>query len=152
MDMNSFKRMNLKILWREEIKKIKKSPNNVAISLAIGFFIGFTPTIGFQTILCFLFAKLFKKNFIITFIGSSIPTGIPYLIPFVYYGCYKIGSYILGWEGNIKIEKFTTKKMLFWELINFGKPLIVGCLLCGIISGLVVYFLTYFLMRKNEKN
>ncbi|PIV64417.1 MAG: hypothetical protein COZ37_01935 [bacterium (Candidatus Ratteibacteria) CG_4_10_14_3_um_filter_41_18] len=65
------------------------------MTFAIGVIIGFSPTIGFQTLLCLLCAKLFRKNFLALFAGSSVPTGIPWVIPFVYFFCYRLGNLIL---------------------------------------------------------
>ncbi|MCM8804696.1 MAG: DUF2062 domain-containing protein [Candidatus Omnitrophica bacterium] len=51
------KKINLKFLkneWRKELYILRTHPLKISLSFATGIFIGFTPTIGFQTILCYL--------------------------------------------------------------------------------------------------
>jgi len=144
----------LKNEWDKELKILKLYPLKVSISFATGIFIGFTPTIGFQTILCFIISKLIKGSFIIMFIGSSIPTGIPYLIPFTYYGCYKVGLLITKTKSEFTLLHFKQlKSFLSWIIIDIGKPLIYGCLLCGIIGGIISFFIMFIILKlKHGKN
>ena len=151
------KRINLKFLrdeWDKDIKILKLYPLKLSLSFGIGIFIGFTPTIGFQTLLCYIISRLIKGNFIIMFIGSSIPTGIPYFIPFTYYGCYKVGILITKTKPEFTLVYFKQLKIfLSWFIIDIGKPLIYGCLLCGVIGGLISFFTMYIILKlKDEKN
>ncbi|MGC9031667.1 MAG: DUF2062 domain-containing protein [Minisyncoccia bacterium] len=150
------KKINLKFLrceWQKELKILKDYPLKIAISFATGIFIGFTPTIGFQTILCYLISRLIGGSFIIMFIGGSIPTGIPYLIPFTYYGCYKVGLLITKTHPVFKLSDFKEfKSFLSWVIIDIGKPLIYGCLVCGTIGWIVSFFIIYSILKfKNKK-
>lgn len=144
----------LKNEWDKELKILKLYPLKVSISFATGIFIGFTPTIGFQTILCFIISKLIKGSFIIMFIGSLIPTGIPYLIPFTYYGCYKVGLLITKTKSEFTLLHFKQlKSFLSWIIIDIGKPLIYRCLLCGIIGGIISFFIMFIILKlKHGKN
>ena len=144
----------LKNEWNKELKILKLYPLKVSISFATGIFIGFTPTIGFQTILCFIISKLIKGSFIIMFIGSSIPTGIPYFIPFTYYGCYKVGLLITKTKPEFTLLHFKQlKSFLSLIIIDIGKPLIYGCLLCGIIGGIISFFIMFIILKlKHGKN
>ncbi|MCM8771629.1 MAG: DUF2062 domain-containing protein [Candidatus Omnitrophica bacterium] len=154
----NIKRVSLSYLkkeWRKELNIFKNQPLKLAISLSIGVFIGFTPTIGFQTILCYLFSKLFNLSFIATFIGGSIPTGIPYQIPFTYYFCYKVGSFILNTKTNFTIHDFKNiKSFVYYSIITFGKPLVTGCFFCAFCGGILTFLISYILILKfkNEKN
>ncbi|MCS7179748.1 MAG: DUF2062 domain-containing protein [bacterium] len=143
----------LKKEWRKEINIFKNQPFRLALSLSLGVFIGFTPTIGFQTILCYLVSQLLDLSFIGTFTGSSIPTGIPYLIPFTYYFCYKVGTFLLKIKTNFSIHDFKNmKSFLFYSLINIGKPLIVGCFFCAFIGAILTFLLSFFLINRFKKN
>lgn len=151
------KRISFKFLkneWDKELKVLKKNPLKVSLSFAIGIFIGFTPTIGFQTMLCYIISRLIGGSFIIMFIGGSIPTGIPYLIPFTYYGCYKVGLLITKTKPEFTLSHFQQlKSFLSWIIIDIGKPLIYGCLLCGVIGGLLSFFTMYIILKlKHGKN
>ena len=67
--------------WQNELKNFRGTNSDLALAFSVGVFIGFTPTIGFQTILCYLFSRVFNKSFLAAFIGGSTVTGIPWLIP-----------------------------------------------------------------------
>jgi len=68
--MKRKKIINLKFLkeqWREELHILRNEPFKLSLSFATGVFIGFIPTVGFQTILCFIVSKVFKMSFIASF-------------------------------------------------------------------------------------
>ncbi|MCM8767447.1 MAG: DUF2062 domain-containing protein [Candidatus Omnitrophica bacterium] len=143
----------LKKEWNRELNILKDRPLNIAMSLSTGIFIGFTPTIGFQTILCYLFSKLLNLSFILTFIGSSIPTGIPYLIPFTYFFCYKIGTILLKTKMNLSINDFKNlKDFFYYSIIKIGKPLVVGCFFCAFLGWILTFLISYVLLFKRFKN
>lgn len=145
----------LKNEWRKELKIMKNQSFRLVSSLSVGVFIGFTPTIGFQTLICYLFSKLFNLSFIALFIGSSIPTGIPYQIPFTYYLCYKVGCILLKTKINFTIHDFKNmKSFIYYSIINVGKPLIVGCFFNAFWGGILTFLIAYILILKfkNGKN
>jgi uncharacterized protein (DUF2062 family) len=69
------------------------SPWRVALALAVGVFISFTPLWGFQTLLALLVATLCRLNRAVTVAGTWL--NLPWFAPFVYAGALKLGSVIL---------------------------------------------------------
>jgi len=69
------------------------SPWRVALALAIGVFISFTPFWGFQTLLALLVATLGRLNRALTVAGTWL--NLPWFAPFVYAGAVKLGSWLL---------------------------------------------------------
>ena len=132
--------------WWKELRCIKGPPKETSISLAIGVFIGFTPTIGFQTILCYGIARLLKKSFFISFIGSSLVTGIPLLIPGVYYFEYRVGCHLLKIP---PFPRFHTANLSF--LFSLGKPILLGSLVSAVIGGIFSYVITYAILKIFKK-
>jgi len=114
--------------WQKELRGIKGSSteSSLSFSFALGVFIGFTPTIGFQTALCYSFARLLKKSFLVSLLGSFLVTGIiPLSIPVVYYLGYRVGCNIL----NVCPLSQFPNSVNFHFLFSLGKPLIIGSLL-----------------------
>ena len=135
--------------WRKELVTFRGSSRELALALSVGVFIGFTPTIGFQTILCYLFARAFNKSFLGTFIGGSIVTGIPWLIPFVYFLCYNFGVLMLGGSASGKITIDYLRNLSGLQVVVLlGKPLLVGSFSLAVIGGLATYPISYFLIKK----
>ncbi len=135
--------------WQRELTTFQGKSRDLALALAVGVFIGFTPTIGFQTILCYLFARTFNKSFLGAFLGGSLVTGIPWLIPFVYFLCYNFGVYLLGSPvyGRITIDILRTLSA-GQIVILLGKPLLVGSFSLALLGGLLTYPISYLLIKK----
>ena len=133
--------------WVKELKVIKGKPKNISLSFALGIFIGLTPTIGFQTLLCYGIAKLLKKSFLLSVAGSSLVTGIPILIPFVYYGEYQLGSKILKVYPFHRFAHFHTHPINFGFLISLGGPLLIGSIFSAISGGLLSYIIAFMILK-----
>jgi uncharacterized protein len=70
-----------------------ESPWRVALALAVGVFISFTPFWGFQTILAFVVASLGRLNRAVTVAGTWL--NLPWFAPFIYAGAVKLGAWLL---------------------------------------------------------
>jgi len=79
-------------------------PWRVALALAVGVFISFTPFLGFQTLLALLVAALARLNAAVVVTGTWL--NLPWFMPFVYAGAlllaqlhdgrYRLHRYELG--------------------------------------------------------
>ena len=132
--------------WAKEFFRLKDSPRNLSLAFAIGVVIGFSPTIGFQTLLCLLCAKLLHKNFLVLFAGSSVPTGIPWFIPFIYFFCYRLGKLLLGEKLAFSLSQFQRPSII--SLLPLGKPLLLGCTVTGLVGGFFAYFISLIIIKK----
>ena len=70
-----------------------ESPWRVALALAVGVFISFTPFWGFQTLLALFVAWLAGLNRAVTVAGTWL--NLPWFAPFVYAGALKLGAALL---------------------------------------------------------
>jgi uncharacterized protein (DUF2062 family) len=76
-------------LLKFKIFRIKDFPESVAIGLAWGAAVSFTPLLGFHLIICYSGTLLMRGNLIAATVGTII--GNPWTFPFFYYLAYKIG-------------------------------------------------------------
>ena len=135
--MNFLRRSSLYIYYR--FLRLKGSREEIARGLAIGVFMGFTPTLGIQTISAIFVAAIFKGNKFLAALGAGITN--PLTIPFFYTGTYKIGSAVLGNPLDFSFLSHPTFQD-FWSIGNdLFLALWVGGLIVGIPSGIVFYFL-----------
>jgi uncharacterized protein len=135
--MNFLRRSSLYIYYR--FLRLKGSREEIARGLAIGVFMGFTPTLGIQTISAIFVAAIFKGNKFLAALGAGITN--PLTIPFFYAGTYKIGSAVLGNPLDFSFLSHPTFQD-FWSIGNdLFLALWVGGLIVGIPSGIVFYFL-----------
>ena len=136
-------------LQKYKITKIKDFPESVAIGMAWGVSISFTPLLGLHLIICYLGTWLMKGNLIAATVGTII--GNPWTFPFIFYLDYKVGTTIF----LERINYYEFKISFFLENFeNLFYPTLLGSLpLC-----LFVWFATYticknFLIKRiNEKN
>ncbi len=129
----------------ESIKQLKGDPNFIASGMAIGIFIGITPTFPFHTVLALALAYILRASKAAAAIGVWI--GNPLTIPFIYMGSYKTGSLILGTS-----IPFDTKYTTLTELTKLGIDatfaLITGGIIIGIVPAVAAYFLTRRFVKK----
>jgi uncharacterized protein (DUF2062 family) len=120
--------------------RLKGRPEEVAGGMAIGVFVGMTPTVPLHTVLAVLIAYLFGKSKLAAAMGVWVSN--PLLLPFVYLLDYKLGRMITRTPPpSFAVSDFSIHKMieLGWG-ISF--PLIVGGLVLGLIFAIPFYFIT----------
>lgn len=153
------------------VVKLRSSPRSIAGGLGLGVFIAFTPTIGVQLILAFIFATFFDLNRP----AAMIPVWItnPVTVAPIYTFNYWLG--IKLWDGPplsevsglfIDIGR-TMTSLEFWDIkeqflavLQMGRdilvPLLLGSLVIGLVTGLLTYFfslklLSIFFTRRSDK-
>ncbi|WP_259782920.1 DUF2062 domain-containing protein [Aestuariispira ectoiniformans] len=141
------------------MRRERRSPKVIAWGVAIGLFIGMTPTVGIQmplvAILWWL-ARQFQWNFsLILAIAWSWLSNAATMIP-LYYLFYVTGLFILPGDGqrfsfeafskHIESNMAATETLegsfkFIWDLIeNIGLSIIVGCLPYAIILSVLGYW------------
>ncbi len=130
-----FRQFKLNVI---RLARIQSEPDAIGRGMALGLFIGFTPTFGFQMVLALAFAFLLKQNKIATFIGVFITN--PITAPVIYGLEYEVGRMLLGYppiyHHHIKYEKMLAMGM------QFATPLLLGSLVLGIPCAIIGYTLT----------
>ncbi len=121
-----------------KLSRIQSAPDAIARGMALGLFIGFTPTFGVQMILALLFALLLRQNKISTLIGVWITN--PVTAPVIYGLEYKIGRMLLGLP-PLKIDHFDLHLLRTLGL-QVGEPLLLGAVVLGIPCSMIGYSLT----------
>ncbi len=144
--------MNLSKHYRTlkmKIYRIRDFPESVAIGLAWGTSISFTPLLGLHLIICYLGTIAMRGNLIAATVGSVI--GNPWTFPFFFYVAYKIGI-------NFFYNPLTSYEFKIEFLIeNFSRlffPTLIGSLPIAIIVWFITYKISKYYLEKrfNEKN
>ncbi|PKN05280.1 MAG: DUF2062 domain-containing protein [Deltaproteobacteria bacterium HGW-Deltaproteobacteria-9] len=121
---------------------LRGEPRAIAMGLAIGVFIGVTPTIPFHTVLIILFGLLFKHNLTAAYLGSWLISN-PLTIPILYFSQYELGRYLLGMT---QVHPALTDCSLLsitsmgWQVIL---PLLTGGIVTAPFFAIPAYFVTY---------
>lgn len=106
-------------------------PWRVALALAVGVFISFTPFLGFQTLLALLVAAVARLNAAVVVTGTWL--NLPWFMPFVYAGALKLGAWLLR----------DLRGIGDWSL-----ALLIGTTLLGLAAAGVTYVVAFGVMRR----
>ncbi len=130
-------------LIKMKIFRIKDFPESVAIGLAWGVSISFTPLLGLHLIICYSGTILMRGNLIAATVGSVI--GNPWTFPFFFYLAYKLGLLFLF----SPLEKYEFEiKFLIENFQDLYFPTLVGSLPIAIIVWLITYNVSKFYLEK----
>jgi uncharacterized protein (DUF2062 family) len=114
----------------------------LARGVAVGLFIGLTPTVGFQIMLMLGVCVLLRANFPAAFIASWINN--PFTVPAYYFGYYELGDWALGivpWH----VGSLTGLEA---EVAHNASALIIGSLIIAIPVTVAGYFLFLYVWRR----
>lgn len=119
--------------------RLRGLPEEIARGVALGIFIGMTPTFGFQMVIALFLAYLLRENRLAAILGVWITN--PVTAPFIYAIEYEMGRLMLNLERARLPQEFTLQAYtnLGWHVLS---PLWVGGILAGLILGSLSYFLT----------
>jgi len=125
----------------DRVKNLEGDPHFVAMGLAIGVFIGITPTIPFHTVLAVSLAIIFRGSKAAAALGVWFSN--PVTAPIFYWGSYKVGMYLLG-----NPAPFDVKYESILELLDLGMDVTTAMITGGIILGILPGIASYFITRK----
>ena len=113
------------------------TPHRIALGMAIGIFIAWTPTVGFQMMLAVPLAYILRANRVASLIGVYLSNPITFLP--MYWLDYHLGAMLLG--NPLTFDEFREILMSddwgqwWWGLLNVGIELAAAIWLGGLILG-----------------
>jgi uncharacterized protein (DUF2062 family) len=152
---------------KARILHISDSPHKIALGVAIGIFVGWTPVIGPHMIMALALCAVLRANKLVGV--ACVWVSNPFTFPFIYPPSYLVGRAIVGlWKGPQAPDHVHLKQVFheldligsiftnfhraeFWRqlfdiVIKFGVELWIGCLIVGSIAAIGGYFFTYWLI------
>jgi uncharacterized protein len=127
-------------IFYERFISLKGEPTQIAAGLAIGVFVGVTPTIPLHTAIIILLGLLFRQNITAAYLGSWLISN-PLTIPFFYLSQYELGRFLLGMERcRFELADYSLAAMaaLGWKILL---PLLTGGILMAPFFALPAYFI-----------
>lgn len=131
------------------------TPHRIALGVGLATLVAFLPLIGVQTVIAVALAAMFRANKVVCIPVVWITNPIT-LLP-IYGACFALGKLLLpasagaaeqavsleGLSSSGGISQFFTLAFwgdLFGRLANLSAELWVGCVLVGIVGGIIAYF------------
>lgn len=113
----------------------------LAAGFAVGVFFSFTPLVSLHTVLALLVAFLFRLSKIAAVAGVWVNN--PYTMPFVFYGCLRLGEWLMGTGFHpLSCERWTIDAFLEMAA-PLVAPLLLGTTIVGLVAAAAAYFIVY---------
>jgi uncharacterized protein (DUF2062 family) len=127
-------------------RRLRGNPQKIALGMALGVFIGVTPTIPFHTIMALAFSHMFGVSRVAAFMGVWVSN--PVTIPPLYYGSFIIGKKILYPNLDLSLPQLVDLQ----DLIKFGWDINLSLQLGGLIlafpAAILAYFFTLWALKR----
>jgi uncharacterized protein len=129
--------------------RLKASPHQVALGLAVGFTPNWLPTFGLGPMLSITLAKMLRVNLISAFIGGVI--GAPFW-PILFLLNYRVGGLFMNKPLEVNeigdVEYIEAVNDTVGSLHSGSIQFIVGASINVVLTSFVLYLLVYMLFRK----
>ena len=113
--------------------RIQVTPREISLGLALGLFVGFSPTMGVQIAIAVFLASLFKWNKFAAAIGVQVTN--PLTAPVIYGFTYWIGAMLIGLEKPLKVT-FGIDWHHIVAMIEQAPQIFLALTIGGVIVGL----------------
>ena len=146
------------------IFQVKDTPHRIAMSFAVGVFMGISPLLGLHYVGAFFIAWLFKLNKLVAMVGVSVNN--PWTIVPISTFCVWIGAKLIGikqvlpevdWQ-NLSLMKIMGRFSDLQNFIDLVKQLwpllasfFIGSFLICTLSAAAGYFIIQILIAKYKK-
>ena len=127
--------------WIKRTKALNGEPRYVAMGMAVGIFVSATPTIPFQTFIAVAMAFILRGSKSAAAIGVWLSN--PITLPVFYLASYKTGALLLGISNDTESTGQTSA-----GLLKLGFDISVAAMTGGIVIGIILAVLAYFITRK----
>lgn len=132
----------------KRILRIKSTPQDIALGMGLGVFIGLLPIIPLQTVVVLALALLLRCSKLTALIGTLITN--PLTIPFFYLIMLRIGRFFLpDGRGRLNPDHWTIGELLQagW---HFYGSILLGGFVIALPSAVLAYFLTLAVTRAHQ--
>ena len=131
------------LYWR--FIRMRGTPEYIARGLAVGVFAGLFPIFGVQTLVGVALATLVRGHKIAAAAGTWVSNPLTYLP--IYAINFQVGRWLLNCQKDFVPESIFSFSELMQHGTQFVTSLFLGCLVMGIIGGILSYFMGLKLIR-----
>ncbi|MEF2231010.1 MAG: DUF2062 domain-containing protein [Pseudodesulfovibrio sp.] len=130
--------------WYLRLMRQNSSPQNMAMAMALGMFIGALPIIPFQSVIVIALAFFLRVNKLAAWLATCYSNAAT-MVPF-YYFLYIVGSAVTPFHVAFDPTRLEMEQLLSagWEVFAV---MFTGGLAFGIPASVATYFLTLYIVR-----
>jgi uncharacterized protein len=141
-------RRTLRYYWLR-FKRLQDSPRKLACGMALGVFIGVTPTFPLHTFIVLALAPLLRVSFVTAYMGIWVMN--PLTIAPLYYAAYKVGKLMLHRTAPLDFPQHLNFHALVDLVWRGGLALQLGGVLIAVPIAVMAYFLTLWVVKRYRR-
>jgi len=133
------------------VLRLRASPHAVAVGVAAGIFVSWTPFIGVHFIMAFVITYFLSGNMVAAALGCAA-FGNPLTYPFIWGITWEIGHLVLARKDTLGGQSIDLHEM--FHQLNFTElwrpvlePMLIGAIPPGAVTSVVLYTLTFYTVR-----
>ena len=144
--------------WLDQLLHTHDTPQRTAAAYALGVFFGFSPLLGFHTMLGLLFAFALNLNRVSVLLG--VYSNLPWILPAYYTLATVVGARILGVKARPRLLRelteavaafsWTDTRALLHALTPLAWAYVLGSTLGAVILGGIAYQVALSVIMANR--
>lgn len=132
-----------------KFRRLQGDPRKLAWGMALGVFIGVTPTIPFHTVMALALAPLLRVSPVTAYLGIWVSN--PLTIPPLYYAAYKVGQLLLHRDRPLVLPETLNFQAFLEHLWRGGLALQAGGVVIALPPAVLSYFITLWAIRRYRR-
>lgn len=143
-------------LWRSfryhwlKFLRLQEDPRKLAWGMALGVFIGVTPTVPFHTVTVLFLAAVLRVSPVTAYLGIWVMN--PVTMAPLYLAAYKVGQFLLYKGEPLTFADTYTLQTLLQLLWRGGLALQTGGIIIAIPPAVISYFLTLWVVQRYRQH
>jgi uncharacterized protein len=137
----------------DRLIRIRGTPHEIAMGMALGLYIGMTPLMGAHIVIAVFFAMLLKWNKLAAAIGVWVTNPVTALP--IYGINYMVGASVTGVTGPLRLggePEFSSIVDIFIKAPEIFWTLLVGGMITGIPLAILGYYFTYGAVSRYQED
>ena len=132
--------------------RLRGTPRQIGLGMALGVFVGMTPFLGFHTVIAVMLAAFMKWSKIAAGLGVFITN--PFTAPLIYPLTYKLGVMVAGFSKISHFPKLFEPGGVVGLMKNSPMilvDLLIGGVIVGIPLAIVSYYVAFYVVSSARK-
>lgn len=134
---------------KHRLVRIPHSTRDIAMGLASGCVVSWTPTFPFQILQCLIFCRVFKASFPAALLGTIF--GNPWTFPILFMIAYHVGQFFLDITGLEDFFIMLAGETELFKQDGFGVekflPTLVGGYMMAVLTFPIFYYGFYYMIE-----
>ena len=132
-----------------KFRRLQGDPRKVARGMALGVFIGFTPTMPFHTIMALGLAAFFRVSPVAAYLGIWVCNPLT-MVP-IYVLAYEVGRVLLFRGDHLVFPNTLNLHSILQLLYKGGLALQVGGIIIAVPPAVAAYFVTLWTIQRYRR-